>query len=112
MANVASVRSSQVIRFNMDSDFAAAAALNYVVQSKAEIMEIEWVRTDAVGGGFFTITNGGLVTATVGSPANQYDVVRANNIQNVSISAGGTLNLTASANTIRGRLYITILPGI
>lgn len=112
MANVASVRNNQTIRVNIDSDFSAANAFNYVLASKAEIVDILWVRTDAVGGGFFTLTNGGLVTATVGSPANQYDTVRVANLQNVSVVEGGTLNMTASANTIRGRLYITILPGI
>jgi len=112
MANVASTRNPQVIRFNLDSDFSLVNALNYVVASQAEIVSVQWVRTDAVGGGFLTLTNGGLVVTTIGSPANQFDTLFALNLGNVTILSNATLNVTASLNTIRGRLYITVLPGV
>ena len=112
MANVGSVRNTQVIRFNMDSDFSGGAAFNYVLASKAEIVDIEWVRTDAPGGGNINLTNAAAPVFNFGAPASQFDVVRAFNLQNVSAAANATLTLTASLNTIRGRLYITILPGI
>lgn len=112
MANVASVRDPQVIRFNLDSDFSGGAAFNYVLPSKAEILNVFWIRTDAVGGGAVTLRNAGANVAVIGTPANQFDIVSAANLQNVTVAASATLSLTAPANTTRGRLYITILPGI
>jgi hypothetical protein len=75
-------------------------------------VDVEWVRTDAVGGGVITLKSGAPTVVTIGAPANQFDVVRAANLQNVSVAAGTVLNIAANLNTIRGRLYITILPGI
>jgi hypothetical protein len=110
MANVGSTRNTQTIRFLIDSD--ATGGFSYTVPTQAEILQVRWTRTDAAGGGFVTLTNNALVSCTIGAPASQYDSAVAANYQNVSIAAGKILNLTASLNTIRGRLYITILPGI
>lgn len=112
MANVASTRSTQVIRFFLDSDFSGANAFNYTVASKAEVVSVQWVRTDAVGGGNVTLANAGPTTAIINNPANQYDSSFAPNLNSVSINAGAALTLTASLNTIRGRLYVTVLTGV
>ena len=112
MANVGSVRNPQVVRINLDSDFSAGNAFDYTLAAKAEIVDVEWVRTDAVGGGVITLQNVAATVVAIGAPANQFDVVRAGNLQNVSVVAGSVLDISANLATIRGRLYITILPGI
>ena len=112
MANVASTRTPQVIRFFLDSDFSGGAALSYLVASKAEIVSVQWVRTDAVGGGTVTLANSGPSVSVLGNPAAQNDSIWAANLNNISVVANTSLSVTASLNTIRGRLYITVLPGV
>jgi hypothetical protein len=112
MANVASTRTPQVIRFFFDSDFSGGAALTYQVLTKAEIVNVQWIRGDAVGGGQVTLANNGPTVSVIGSPANINDSVWAANLNNTAVLANGVLTVTASLNTIRGELYVTILPGV
>ena len=111
MANVASIRNPQTVRFSIDTA-ANAAPFTLTMNRAVEVVSISFVRTDAVGGGNTTFRNGAATISIINSPANQFDTAVAANLQNVSVASGATLSIQTSLATIFFRAYVTILPGV
>jgi hypothetical protein len=111
MANVASIRAPQSVRFNIDTA-ANAAPFSITMNRSAEVQQIVLVRQDAVGGGNTTFRNDATTIATINSPANQFDVASGSNLQNVNLAQGASLSIQTSLATILFRAYVVILPGI
>jgi hypothetical protein len=111
MANVASIRNPQTVRFSVDTP-ANAATFNLTMSRAVEVSSISLVRTDAVGGGTITFRNGAATISIVNNPANLFDTATAANLNNVSVVSGANLSIQTSSNTVFFRAYVTILPGI
>jgi hypothetical protein len=111
MANVASIRNPQTVRFSIDTA-ANAAPFTITMNRAVEVASIFLVRTDAVGGGTITFRNAAATISVVNNPANQFDTANPVNMQNVSVASGSTLSIQTSLATILFRAYVTILPGV
>ena len=114
MANRASTRNMQTIRFVIDAD-ASVAPFVYTVGQDVEICEIRTTTTAAIGGGFvLTLRNGANQIATVTSAGLLGDVDAALTLDpaRINVAAGGTI--TAQTNVPGARLIATIfvLPGV
>ena len=112
MANRASTRNMQTIRFVIDAD-ASAAPFVYTVGQDVEICEIRTLTVAAVGF-VLTIRNGANQIATVTSAgvANDVDAALSMDPARINVAAGGTI--TAQTNVAGARLIATIfvLPGV
>jgi len=112
MANRASTRSMQTIRFVVDSA-ADAAPFVYKVDQDVEICEI---RTDTVAAVAFvlTIRNGAntITTITSGGVIGDVDAAVTLAPAYINIAAGGTLTVQTNAAGARLIATIYVLPGV
>jgi hypothetical protein len=112
MANRASTRSMQTIRFVVDSA-ADAAPFVYTVDQNVEICEIRTVTVAAVG---FTLTirNGAntITTITSGGLIGDVDAAVTLAPAYINIASGGTLTIQTDAAAARLIATIYVLPGV
>ena len=112
MANRASTRSMQTIRFVIDSN-ALAAPFVYTVGQDVEVVEIRTLTGSAVG---FTLTvrNGAnqIATVTSGGVINDVDSALSMDPAFIDIAAGGTITVQTSDALARCRVTIFVLPGV
>jgi hypothetical protein len=112
MANRASTRNMQTIRFVIDSN-ASAAPFVYTVGQDVEVCEIRTL-TGAAVAFVLTIRNGANSIAIVNSAGLVGDVDAAVNLAPafINIPAGGTLTVQTSDALARCLVTIFVLPGV
>ena len=112
MANRASTRSMQTIRFVIDAD-ASAAPFVYTLGQNVEICEIRTLTTAATGF-VLTIRNGANSITTVTSAGAIGDVDAAATLAPayINIAAGGTLTVQTTVAGARLIATIYVLPGV
>lgn len=112
MANRASTRSMQTIRFVIDAD-ATAAPFVYTVGQDVEICEIRTLTVAAVGF-VLTLRNGAntIGTVTSGGGAGDVDAALILDPARINIAAGGTLTVQTNAAGARLIATIFVLPGV
>ena len=112
MANRASTRSMQTIRFVIDSP-ADAAPFVYRVDQNVEICEIRTLTTAAVAF-VATIRNGAdtITTVTSGGAVGDVDAALTLAPAFINIAAGGTLTIQTNAAGARLIATIFVLPGV
>ena len=112
MANRASTRNMQTIRFVIDSD-ASVAPFVYTLGQNVEICEIRTLTVAAVG---FTLTirnaANTITTVTSGGVIGDVDAAVTLAPAYINIAAGGTLTVQTNAAGARCLVTIFVLPGV
>ena len=112
MANRASTRTMQTIRFVIDAD-ASAAPFVYTVGQDVEICQITTLTVAGVGF-VLTIRNGAnsITTVTSGGVIGDVDAPVTLAPAYINIAAGGTLTVQTNAAGARLIATIFVLPGV
>jgi len=112
MANRASTRSMQTIRFVVDSD-GSAAPFVYTVGQDVEICEIRTL-TGAAVAFVLTIRNGAntITTVTSGGVIGDVDAAVTLAPAYINVAAGGTITVQTNAAAARLSVTIFVLPGV
>ena len=112
MANRASTRNMQTIRFVIDAN-ASAAPVVYTVDQNVEVCEIRTL-TGAAVAFVLTVRNGANQIATVTSAgvANDVDAALSMDPARIDIAAGGTITVQTSDPDARCLVTIFVLPGV
>ena len=112
MANRASTRNMQTIRFVIDAN-ASAAPVVYTVDQNVEVCEIRTLTVAAVGF-VLTIRNGAnsITTVTSGGGAGDVDAAVTLAPAQINIAAGGTITVQTSDPGARCLVTIFVLPGV
>ena len=112
MANRASTRSMQTIRFVIDAN-ASVAPFVYTVGQDVEICEIRTLTVAAVAF-VLTIRNGAnsITTVTSGGGAGDVDAALTMDPARINVAAGGTITVQTSDPGARLIATIFVLPGV
>lgn len=113
MANRASTRDAQVVRFVFDSD-ASGAGFTYNINRTLAIANATAIfSTSAAGENLFVRkTAATCVTIPTNNTANEVRQASLLNLANAYFVSGDSMNFLSSAAALRGICHVTVLPGI